>query len=76
MDRVLTPFWNATVKLLPLWMAPNLVTLIGTLIVILTSLQYMSFEGLSMNVEMPKTCYLISAIGAFWYQTFDAIDGK
>ena len=29
LDNALTPFWNQCVKLLPMWMAPNLVTLIG-----------------------------------------------
>ena len=30
LDRVHTPFWNRTVEFFPLWLAPNLITLIGT----------------------------------------------
>ena len=30
LDRVHTPFWNKTVEYFPLWLAPNLITLIGT----------------------------------------------
>jgi hypothetical protein len=29
LDNLLTPFWNTSVQYLPIWMAPNLVTLIG-----------------------------------------------
>ena len=32
MDVVLTPFWNKCVTYLPMWMAPNLVTLLGLII--------------------------------------------
>ena len=30
-DDFFQPFWNGLVELLPIWMAPNLVTLVGTL---------------------------------------------
>lgn len=29
LDNLLTPFWNKMVTFLPMWMAPNLVTLTG-----------------------------------------------
>jgi ethanolaminephosphotransferase len=38
-DKILTPFWNWCVELLPLWLAPNLVTLIGFGLMILGTLQ-------------------------------------
>ena len=31
LDMALQPWWEGCVKFLPLWMAPNLVTLIGLL---------------------------------------------
>ena len=30
LDRVHTPYWNKIVEYFPLWLAPNLITLIGT----------------------------------------------
>jgi len=44
MDRVLTPFWNKSVEFLPMWMAPNLVTLTGFIIVILSTLMYLPYD--------------------------------
>ena len=76
MDHVLTPFWNKAVTFLPKWMAPNLVTLIGTIIVFITSAPYMSMEGLGMHHLFPSSCIYVTAFGAFIYQTLDAIDGK
>ena len=38
-DKILTPFWNWCVELLPLWLAPNLVTLIGFGLMIFGTLQ-------------------------------------
>ena len=29
LDKLLTPFWNWFVEFIPLWLAPNLVTLLG-----------------------------------------------
>lgn len=31
---ILTPYWNWAVRLLPKWMAPNLVTLIGFMFIV------------------------------------------
>ena len=39
MDKLMTPFWNRCVEFLPLWLAPNLVTLIGFGCVIVSTLQ-------------------------------------
>jgi ethanolaminephosphotransferase len=37
MDKVMTPFWNHVVNYLPMWMAPNLVTLIGFIVIVLSA---------------------------------------
>ena len=29
LDKMLTPFWNWFVEFIPMWLAPNLVTLLG-----------------------------------------------
>ncbi|KFM82416.1 Cholinephosphotransferase 1, partial [Stegodyphus mimosarum] len=37
LDPIVQPFWNWLVQKLPLWLAPNLMTISGLLINILTS---------------------------------------
>lgn len=38
MDRYLQPFWNWLVLQTPIWLAPNLITLIGLVVNIVTTL--------------------------------------
>ena len=75
MDKVLTPFWNRSVELLPLWMAPNLVTLIGLFVLALNAAYYL-YHDLTMSQHFNPFWYFISALSYFFYQTMDAIDGK
>eukprot|EP01083_Nonionella_stella_P204444 745280_1 len=75
-DRTLgTPFWNAVVKLCPLWLAPNLITLAalfhGILACILVFIYDSQLEG-----SAPGWVYFSCAYMVFAYQTLDAIDGK
>ena len=44
MDYVMTPFWNKAVEFLPLWMAPNLVTLIGLFFTLSSLFMYLPFD--------------------------------
>jgi len=44
MDRLFTPFWNFCVELLPKWLAPNLVTLIGLMLVIGSTMVYLPYD--------------------------------
>ena len=75
MDKVMTPCWNYAVTFLPMWMAPNLVTLIGFIVIILSAFQYLPFD-LSLAKECNPICYALSGLAFFIYQTLDAIDGK
>ena len=75
MDHVLTPFWNASVKLLPMWLAPNVVTLIGTIGLILQVFMYLPYD-MALEKDFSPICYYITAFSFFFYQTLDAIDGK
>lgn len=34
-DKIMTPFWNTIVKVIPLWVAPNLITIIGLVLLVL-----------------------------------------
>ena len=64
MDHVFTPFWEYSVNLLPMWLAPNLVTLIGTIVLISGSYYY------DLSIDTPledKNLYAWSAFAYFFY---------
>ena len=75
LDLKMTPYWNFVVEFLPMWMAPNLVTLMGTIVTTVTTCVVLYFSP-HLTEEAPRWAYVLCAIGMFTYQTLDAIDGK
>ena len=69
------PFWNWCVTLLPSWMAPNLVTLVG-LCCMLLSYAVVAFHLPRCTGILPPWACVLAAVCTFAYQTLDAIDGK
>eukprot|EP01114_Cavostelium_apophysatum_P023706 TRINITY_DN9019_c0_g1_i1.p1 TRINITY_DN9019_c0_g1~~TRINITY_DN9019_c0_g1_i1.p1 ORF type:complete len:417 (+),score=63.87 TRINITY_DN9019_c0_g1_i1:63-1253(+) len=61
----------------PSWLAPNLITLIGTCTLIL-NLGIVSYyiPGLEAGPNTPSWICLLSAFCCFWYQMLDNMDGK
>lgn len=75
-DNVLNDhFWTPAVELLPIWMAPNLVTMLGTCIMMFTTMVQLAYSP-HLNEVAPSWVYWLSALGLFVYQTLDALDGK
>jgi len=78
LDYKLTPFWNWLVELLPMWMAPNLVTFIG--FVGITGMAFgMCYAAPCLSGERDGVKGWIIAVHAltmFVYQHLDAVDGK
>jgi len=73
---ILKPYWwGQVIHLVPLWMAPNAVTLTGFFFVI-ANLLTMLYYTPTMDVDCPAWVYATWAAGLFLYQTFDAIDGS
>eukprot|EP01132_Coremiostelium_polycephalum_P000550 gene550-694_t len=74
-NHLMQPFWRYSVEYLPMWLAPNLITLIGFIFIlasyITTSLYIPTISG-----EAPSWVYLFNALCIFVYQTMDALDGK
>merc|ERR1712100_836913 len=74
-NYVMQPFWRQAVNLLPIWIAPNLVTLLG-FFAIVASYLVMWFYSPQIQGEAPGWAYLFAGVSIFWYQTMDALDGK
>ncbi len=45
LDKQMNPFWYWCVDFLPMWMAPNLVTLIGFMFMIATMAIFISYDA-------------------------------
>lgn len=74
-DPYLQPFWNWLIKQVPIWVAPNLITILGLFVNILTTLILVVFSP-DMKETAPKWATYLCAFGLFVYQSLDAIDGK
>ncbi|KAI1319478.1 CDP-alcohol phosphatidyltransferase [Xylariaceae sp. FL0255] len=72
---ILRPYWNAFVELLPLWLAPNMVTLLGFGFIIANVGLLVIFMP-DLIGPGPSWLYFSFAFGLFMYQTMDNIDGK
>ncbi|XP_068628188.1 cholinephosphotransferase 1 isoform X3 [Battus philenor] len=75
LDAWLQPWWCWLVSKTPLWLAPNLITILGLIINIVTTLilVWYSPDG---RQEPPRWACAVCALGVFVYQSLDAIDGK
>ncbi|KAI9222539.1 CDP-alcohol phosphatidyltransferase-domain-containing protein [Blastocladiella britannica] len=72
---ILQPYWNWLITLVPMWMAPNLVTLIGFGFIVANLCLTLWFSP-DLTEPLPRWCYFFFGIGLFLYQSLDAIDGK
>ncbi|EFC48459.1 predicted protein [Naegleria gruberi] len=69
------PYWEYCAKLIPNNVAPNTVTLLGFLGVILGWI-ILIYYNINLENQVPSIVYLLNGIFLFYYQTMDAIDGK
>ena len=77
LDKLMNHWWEFFVTLIPIWVAPNLITLAGLIINIAGSTIFLWYGGdNTLSKLMPGWMYLFSAFCAFMYQTLDAVDGK
>ncbi|CAO2581341.1 Cholinephosphotransferase 1 [Lemmus lemmus] len=68
-------YWTWLLQWIPLWMAPNTITLVGLAVNLLTTL-VLIFYCPTVTEEAPYWTYFLCALGLFIYQSLDAIDGK
>lgn len=78
LDNLLNPFWYFMTERIPLWVAPNLITIIGLQcnLSAFAQLWFVSphFDDVTQSIQ-PRVFFLCAVMG-FFYQTLDAMDGK
>jgi len=73
---ILSPFAQVLVdNMIPMWMAPNVVTLIGLCASVLSMIVTLLWNP-QLNENGPHWLHLLNALCVFAYQTFDNMDGK
>ncbi|XP_055510709.1 choline/ethanolaminephosphotransferase 1-like isoform X1 [Leucoraja erinacea] len=75
LEPLMQVWWEWLVRRLPLWMAPNAITITGLALNACTTLVLMLYCPTATE-QAPLWAYLACALGLFIYQTLDAIDGK
>ncbi|XP_072045309.1 LOW QUALITY PROTEIN: ethanolaminephosphotransferase 1-like [Amphiura filiformis] len=81
---VMHPFWNAVVKTVPMWVAPNLLTFTGFVMLIVNYilLSYLDWSFCASSREhpdyppIPWWVWFLSGSFQFLAHTLDGIDGK
>lgn len=78
---VMHPFWNSVVKIMPTWLAPNLITFTGFMFLVLNFVMlafydyhfYASAEG---HTHVPSWVWVAAGLFNFLAYTLDGVDGK
>jgi phosphatidylglycerophosphate synthase len=73
---IFNPFWDFIANnCYPDWLAPNVITLLG-LVVPLVTLFTVAYWYPALTGVFPPWLLMLSAFANFWYMTLDATDGK
>lgn len=68
-------FWEFCVSLVPMWVAPNMLTFIGWLFVIASYTNMLRYDY-TFTKDLPSSAFWFAGSCIFIYSTLDAIDGK
>lgn len=72
---LLSPLYSRLVQFLPLWLAPNAVTLIG-LFPTITAHTLLMYYSHDFQSSAPSWVYLYAGLSLFFYMVMDNLDGK
>lgn len=73
--HLLRHYWTAAAQLMPLWLAPNTITLLG-LMCVYFNIATLVLVMPDLTGPGPSWLYHSFAIGLWMYSTMDNIDGK
>lgn len=78
---VMHPFWNSVVKILPTWLAPNLITFFGFMLlvfnfVLLTFFDFHFYASEAGREHVPNWVWIVAGLLSFTAYTLDGVDGK
>ncbi|UJR30409.1 hypothetical protein I4U23_017944 [Adineta vaga] len=74
---VMQPFWNWCVEFFPRWFAPNLMTLLGFLLLVVNFILFTYYDfHFTEGLYLPRWIWLVAAICQFWSHQLDGMDGK
>ncbi|GBF87918.1 CDP-Ethanolamine:DAG ethanolamine phosphotransferase [Raphidocelis subcapitata] len=77
LDKIHAPFYNWCVERLPMWLAPNLITLTGTIgLVIAYCVSAWYSPDFAADPDPPRWVFLLSAVAVVAYVHLDCLDGK
>ena len=75
LDNLLNPVWTALTELLPMWLAPNMVTFLGFLHCAF-SYCVTWYHSPNFDTPLPDWVVFLSGYCTIAYYTFDCMDGK
>nr|NP_001135013.1 cholinephosphotransferase 1 [Salmo salar]ACI69878.1 Cholinephosphotransferase 1 [Salmo salar] len=76
LDPYLGRFWNKCAELIPNWIAPNMITLVGLITNVLPIIFTLFVINFDTSTLAPTYLLVWLSVSLFVYQTLDAIDGK
>jgi ethanolaminephosphotransferase len=72
---VMSPLYDKLVHLLPLWLAPNAVTLLGFALVLLSH-ALLVWHAPYLDTPAPSWVYVMAGLSLFTYMVLDNLDGR
>ncbi|PXF44134.1 putative CDP-alcohol phosphatidyltransferase class-I family protein 3 [Gracilariopsis chorda] len=72
---IMNPMYNRLVSFFPLWMAPNMITLSGFLLIVASHLQLLYYSH-DLTQQAPRSVYALAGWALFSYMVLDNLDGK
>ncbi|CAF2474109.1 unnamed protein product [Rotaria sp. Silwood2] len=74
---IMQPFWNWCVEFFPRWFAPNLMTFLGFLLLVVNFIIFSYYDfHFTESIALPQWIWLVAAICQFCSHQLDGIDGK
>ncbi|CAK8697949.1 ethanolaminephosphotransferase 1-like [Clavelina lepadiformis] len=79
-NYVMHPFWNQFVKVFPKWLAPNVMTILGFLLLVVQMFVFIWYDPVFAAAPdkflIPHWVWYFSVVAQFFSHTLDGCDGK